>query len=292
MKYLRPLVVCSAAALLAGCLNSTTVINVKADGSGTIEQTLLVNKQAMAQVQQMTGGRGGAAKKGGLFDEQSMRNAASSLGDGVAFVSATPIDTTDTEGTRAIYAFSDITKLRMNQKPSAPGGEAAGMAVPGGSAPEDLLFRFAKSPAGNPRVTVVFPESKMDEARKGAQAQQGQAGAQAPKAGDPMQAAMLAMVKPMLNGARISIVLQPDGRIVKTNSPFVQGQQVTLFEMDLAQLLADETILQKIQGAASFEDVKAMLKGVKGAKVNPDREVSVEFAARKAPTMPLPIPKR
>jgi hypothetical protein len=281
--------------LVAGCLNSTTVINVKADGSGTIEQTMLVNKQAMAQLQQMAGalGQGGAPKKGGLFDEQSMRNAASSLGEGVTFVSATPINTADAEGTRAVYAFTDITKLRMDQKPPTAGGVPA-MGMPGGNAPEDLLFRFVKSPAGNPRVTVVFPEAKVDAARKAAQAPQpGQPPTPAGKAGDPMQAAALAMMKPMLNGAKISIVLQPAGRIVKTNSPFVNGQQVTLFEMDLGQLLADETVLQKIQGAGSLEDMKAMLKGVKGAKINPDREVSVEFAPIKpAPGMRLPIPKR
>ena len=95
-----------------------------------------------------------------------------------------------------------------------------------------------------------------------------------------MQAAALAMAKQMLNGMKISIALQPAGRIVKTNSPFVQGQQVTLLEIDMGQLMADETILQKLQGAASLEDVKAMLKGVKGVKLNPDREVSVEFSAK------------
>jgi hypothetical protein len=278
MPCFRKLLVLAAPVLLAGCLNSTTVINVKADGSGTIDQTLLMSKQAMAQLQQMTGalGQGGAAKKPSLFDEQSLRNAAASLGEGVTFVSATPMSTADADGTRAVYAFKDITKLRMNQKPSTPGAGVPAVGVPGGDAHEDLLFRFAKSPAGNPRVTVVFPEAKVDEARKAAQANQGQQA----KPGDPMQAAALAMLKPMLNGMKISIVLQPEGRIVKTNSPFVQGQQVTLLEMDLGQLLADDTMLQKLQAAGSLEDMKAMLKGVKGAKINPDREVSVEFARR------------
>jgi len=278
MRDLRALPTILATILVAGCLNSTTVIGVNSDGSGTIEQTMLMNKQAAAQLQQMAGafGSGTAGKKGAFFDEQSLRNAASTMGEGVTFVSATPLNTAEGEGTRAVYAFKDITKLRMDQKPSAPGGGAAAMGMPGGKAPEDLLFRFAKTPAGNARVTAVFPEARVDEARKAAQSQQ----AQSAKAPDPTQAAALAMMKPMLNGLKISIVLQPAGRIVKTNSPFVQGQQVTLLEMDLGQLLADEAMLQKLQGAGSLEDVKAMLKGVKGAKLNPDREVSVEFAGK------------
>jgi hypothetical protein len=280
MRHFGALPAILAAFLVGGCLNSTTVINVKADGSGTIEQTLLMNKQAMAQLQQMTGalGQGGAPKKGGPFDEQAMRNAASSMGEGVTFVSATPMNTADAEGTRAVYSFKDITKIRLEQKPSSPGGNLTPVGIPSANAADNLLFRFAKTPAGNALVTVVFPEAKINEARKAAQAQQGQAPAGKPA--DPMQAAALAMMKPMLNGLKVSIVLQPAGRIVKTNSPFVQGQQVTLLEMDLGQLLADEAMLQKLQGAGSLEDIKAMLKGVKGAKVNPDREVSVEFASR------------
>ena len=87
-------------------------------------------------------------------------------------MSATPIHTADTEGTRAVYAFADITKLRMDQKPPAAAGGPGAMAMPGAAAPEDLLFRFAKTPAGTSRVTVVFPEAKVDQARKAAQAQQ------------------------------------------------------------------------------------------------------------------------
>jgi hypothetical protein len=275
MKYLRFLASIGLSALLAGCINSTTVINVKPDGSGTIEQTTTMNAQAAAQMQQMTGafGQGGAAKKGGFFNEQDLRAAAPKMGEGVTFVSATPIKTAEAEGARAVYAFTDIAKLRLDQKPATPGGAGAMGGVPGGSAPEDILFRFVKTPAGTSKVTVVFPEAKVDQARKNAQAQQAQPG----KAADPMQAAALAMMKQMMNGLKISIVLQPVGRIVKTNSLFVQGQQVTLLEMDLGQMMADESTLQKLQGAASLEDMKTMLKGVKGVKLNPDREVAVEF---------------
>jgi hypothetical protein len=282
MKHLSTLALAAVSILLAGCLNSTTVINVKPDGSGTIEQSTTMNRQAAAQLQQMMGaaGEGAAAKKAGLFDEEDLRAAAAKMGEGVTFVSATPLLTADAQGTRAIYAFADITKLRLDQKPATPGGGAAGAmtGVPGGSTPENILFQFAKTPAGTSRVTVVFPEGKADHVAKAGQAK---APDQA-KAGDPMQAAALLMMKQMFTGLKIAIVLQPVGRIVHSNSPFVQGQQVTLLELDMGQLMADEGMLQKVQaaGGGSFEDMKAALKGAKGVKLNPEREVRVEFAAR------------
>jgi hypothetical protein len=263
---------------LGGCLNSTTVINVKPDGSGTIEQTMTMNPQAAAQLQQMASGfgQGGAEKKGGVFNEQDLRAAAPKMGQGVTFVSATPIHTAAAEGTTAIYAFTDITKLQMNQKPAAPGGASAMGGMPGGSGAEDMLFRFAKTPAGTSKVTVVFPEAQIDEARKTRAAAQ----TQAAKANDPMQAAALAMARQMMNGLKISIVMQPTGRILKTNSPYVEGQRVTLLEMDFGQLMGDEAMLQKLQAAGSLEEMKPLLKGVKGVKINTDKEVSVEFAGR------------
>ncbi len=278
MRHLRALAAIALSALLAGCLDSTTVINVRADGSGTIEQTMTMNAQAAAQLQQMAGSFGteGGAKKGGLFNETDLRAAASKLGEGVTFVSATPIKTAGAEGTKAVYAFTDITKLRLEQKPSAPGPAGAMGGMSGGSNHEEMLFRFAKTPAGTSRVTVVFPERKVQPGAKPAPATK----PAKTDAADPMQAAGLAMAKQMLNGLKIAIVMQPAGRILKTNSPYVDGQRVTLLEMDMGELLRDEAMLQKLQGAGSIEEAKTLLKGIKGAKINLDHEVSVEFAGK------------
>lgn len=271
MRQLRFGAAMILALALAGCINSTTVINVRPDGSGTIEQTMTMNAQAAAQLRQMSSAfaqGGGKAEAPDPFNEKDLRAAASKMGEGVSFVSATPIHTAQAEGTRAVYAFTDITKLRMDQKPARPAGGGGGM--PGGTSAEEMLFQFAKTPAGTSKVTVVFPERKF-EARKTPPAQP-------VKAADPMQAAALGMVKQMLNGLRIAIVMQPVGRLVKTNSPYVQGGAVTLLEMDFGQLLADEAMLQKLQGAGSLEEAKTLLQGTKGVKINPGREVAIEFA--------------
>jgi hypothetical protein len=279
MRQASKFAIVGLAVLLTGCINSTTVINVKPDGSGTIEQTMTMTAQAAAQLQQMAASFGRGSQKPGnpLFDEQNLRAAASKLGEGVTFVSATPIHTNEAEGGKAVYAFTDITKLRLEQKPAAPGGAGAmGGRLPGGTAPEDVAFRFAKTPAGTSRVTVVFPEVKPRTPPSAAPG--GQPGA--PKPNDAMQAGMLAMARQVMNGLKLSIVLQPAGRLLKTNSPYVQGQQVTLLEVDMSQVPMDDKMLQAVQSAASFEEMKALLKGVKGVKLNPDREVVVEFAGK------------
>jgi len=275
VRILRLLGVVALAAALGGCIASTTLVNVKPDGSGTIEQTITMNPMAAAQLQAMAAGFGQRGQKdaqpgGSLFTEADMRAAAGKLGEGVTFVSSEPIRTQQAEGIKAIYAFTDITKVRLDEKPAPPGGGAKGMPAIGGSAPEVLFFKFAKTPAGTLLLTAVFPETKIDPSRA-------RAGANAV---DAQSAQAMAMIRPLLNGLRLSLAVQPAGRIVRTSSPYVEGQKVTLLDIDFAQLLSDEALLQRLQGVGSLEEAKALLKGRPGVKINLDREVTIEFAGK------------
>jgi hypothetical protein len=96
-----------------------------------------------------------------------------------------------------------------------------------------------------------------------------------PKDSNPeqMQQAM-AMMKVMMAGMFVDVSLDVDGRIVKTDAPYVQGSRVTLMQVDFDKLLADEASLMKLQKAT---DIKA-LAGVPGLKVLTTPNVSVEFA--------------
>src|SRR5687767_6817843 len=92
---------------LAGCINSGTLIKVKGDGSGTIEQTLLMNT---ATLKGMMGGLDaqGQLKQSGPFNEADLKKAAENMGKGVRFVSSTPMSHGGFDGAKAIFAFDDI----------------------------------------------------------------------------------------------------------------------------------------------------------------------------------------
>ena len=101
-------------------------------------------------------------------------------------------------------------------------------------------------------------------------------GDNAPRSGSP-SADQIAMLKPMLAGARLSIAIEPAGRLVRTSSPYVTGQRVTLVDVDIDSLLGDDTLLPRLQAARTPEETKAILKGVPGLKVNVDPEITIEF---------------
>ena len=268
------LLILLCAFITSGCLTSVTTIKVKPDGSGTIEQSIAMKAEAAAQLTAMASTFGDAAEKDKdkpaappeLFSEKDLREAATKFGEGVTFVSSQPIKTKDLVGRVATYSFADITKVRVNQKPPSPKGAPAEPESKG-KATDDVAFKFLRHPGGTSVVTVLFPEPDLSKKKdKDAESES--------KKPDPTQ---LAMMKKMLDGLRIEIALEVAGAIVKTNSPYVQGSKVTLLEMDFAELMTNDAVLGKLANPESIEDAKQMLKGVKGVKVNLDREVMVEF---------------
>ncbi len=269
---IRTLLVLAVSVLGSGCIASETVLKVKADGSGTIEQTLSMRRDAAEQFTKMLAGvqSASAGKEQDatpeLFSEADMRNAAGKLGTGVSFVSSQPISTSDRVGRVGVYAFKDITQLRVDQSPPAPGG-AEEAAVPGKARPEAIQFKLSRVASGNSLVTVLFPEPSFDKA----------AGAGTrPKP----SAEQLAQMKQILDGLKIDVELEPQGTLVKTNSPYVTGNRVTLVSLDFGEVLKNDAALERLGQPRSIEEAKAILKDVKGVKVNLDREVTVEFSGR------------
>ncbi len=275
MRHVRHALLVFMMMATAGCLQSTTTVTVKADGSGTIEEVTTMSAEAIAQMKAFSSmggeqGKAGASKGPDLFDAAKLKAAASKMGPGVRFVSATPIKSATAEGVKALYAFDDITKVTLDQKPSGM-DSMAGMSTSSSGEKEFLLFKFAKSAGGNPVVTVVTPEPKIDKSADKSKT---------PAAEAPDAAAGVEMMKQFLKGMKIAIALRVDGRIVRTNGQYVSGPQVTLLELDFDKLAADPAALKRVGEPKTLEEAKRLLKGVPGVKFNFEKEMFVEFAGK------------
>ncbi len=270
MPFARLVAIAAVSTLLTGCINSATLIRLKPDGSGTIEQSLLMNIQAFKG---MLGGleAQGAKPMGPAFNEADLKRQAERMG-GVKFVSAEPIKAPNGfEGMKGIYSFEDINKVRVDQDPNMSGSSSGSFSTEA-TAKSPVLFKLTKSGASSV-LTVTFPDQATKDAEKPAPA--------TPQGGPDMSSPqMLAMMKAMFDGFKVAIDLEVLGTIVKTNADHVAGSKVTLLEMDLGQLMQDEAKLKELQTmvkpGASISEVKPYLKDIKGIKIN-DPVVTVEF---------------
>ena len=267
MSLFRFAVVGSLAVCLSGCINSSTLVKVKPDGSGTIEQTLLVNAQALKGL--MAGMGGGQIKESGggpgVPSEAEFKRAAERMG--VKPVSITPLKENGFEGAKAIFAFDDITKVRVDQDPQMGGGQTGG-----GGKESPIHFTFAKQ-GGSSVLTVMFDEKKAAGATTDLQSKS----SGSIESIDPQ---MMQMIKTMFNGFKVAVNLEVDGKIVKTNADYVNGSRITLLEIEMAGLFEDEAKLKALQSkigpGATISEIKPFLKDVKGVKIN-NPTVTVEF---------------
>jgi hypothetical protein len=266
MRVVRILAWLFATAAMTACLNSTTVVKVKPDGSGTVEQTTLVNTAALK-------GMAGADRQGGpVINREDLERTAARMGKGVRLISAEKA-TGDPgfEGTRAIYAFDDINQIQISQDPGMS-GSTSGRLSSEPTADDPVKFKFTR---GATSSTLMI--NYIDKAPPGSVQPNPAGKGDMPDLTNPM---IMGMLKTMFQGFKINIGLEVLGDIVKTNAEYVSGPRITLLEMDVAEILSDEAKLKALQGKigpdASLTQVKPYLKDIKGIKID-GPSISVEF---------------
>jgi len=254
MQRLRLPLLLSIALAATGCFQMATTIKVAGDGSGTIDQRQFITAAGLAQLGQVTMGGGGRT-----FDplsEESARGAASRLGDGVTYVSSTPIVEGNGRGREITYAFDDINRVHV-------GLDAPVQGLATGQSGAGVTCAMTTLDNGHALLKITVPQPLLSEG-----------GSAMPPADQ------IAMVRSFLTGARISIALETAGTIVHASSPFVDGNRVTLLEINFDDLLKDD-VLTRIRAAKTADEIKAVVATVPGLKLNLEPEITIEFAPAK-----------
>ena len=270
MRVFRFLAVLIATTGLTACLNSSTIVKVKPDGTGTVEQTTLVN---MAALKGMMGGNASGQANGPMMNKADLERMATRMGEGVRLLSSEPIKGENGfEGVKAIFTFDDINKIQVSQGPSMGGGTGAARSSEP-TAEDPVRFKLTRN-GSTSTLSINFidkaPTGKIDATPDPQQNEM-------PDLTNPM---IMNMIKAMFQGFKINIGLEVVGSIVKTNAEYVTGPRVTLLELDVQSLLADEAKFKALQGKigpdASLSEVKPYLKDIKGIKID-GPSITVEF---------------
>jgi len=273
MRIWRYISIAAAALMAGGCFQSNTLIRINADGSGTIEQTTLITEAALRQLRQFAAAGSENGKPLDLFSTDQARQMAASLGSDITVVSSTRIKNADGEGSKAILAFPDINRLQLKKQSAA--SDSVGLDPGIGSAASDVRFSFSRQPDGRSLLRITTPAAQMFRMPQ-ATAPAGSGGAPQTRIA-PEQ---LAMMKQIFAGMRVYVAVEPAGQLLNTSSPFVDGQRVTLVDLSFDQLLANDAVFSRLQGARSADEAKAAMKAIPGLKVNLDPEITIEFAGR------------
>ncbi len=255
--------VVAAAVSSSACFESSTLLRVGGTGAGTLQQRTIVKKAALAQLRSFASLGGGRATLDPLSEEQA-RALASALGPGVALVSSNRISNDEGEGRDSTYSFNDVSQLRVSEQPPAPGGVS--IQTPGLSTDAPAItLALTREPNGNAVLHIVVPPPALFAGPDGAGGI------------NPAVIEQLQSLRGMLAGAHLVVAVEPLGSLVRTSSPYVEGQRVTLLEVDLDRMLGDPTFVPRLQAAKTRDEVRTIVQGAPGLKINLEPEITVEF---------------
>jgi hypothetical protein len=296
-------------------------VHVKPDGSGTVEEVVVLNSAMLQQMEMMIssmaqgmGGEQESLDAPNIFDEAKLRSQAANFGEGVTYVSGEEIKIDAGEGYRAVYSFSDINLLRINQNPgekapSLPVGEL------GTGAEQFVTFEFTPGVPNRLAIMMSGRSSALVPERVEVAEKQGpddpalitfdseddatvevSFGSGGSSDGNSIYSKkesgldsqidpqMMAMVQGFFKDMRFSLAVEFAGEITDTNATHRDGSRVTLLELDFGALMQNPETLAGFAGldpaqltSASMEDMKALIQDLPGIKVDLNEELYVTF---------------
>lgn len=276
--------------LTSGCIEMHLLLSLKPDGSGTIRETVLMSSQVIGPMREMAAAMQAEAEQNGTtppppssdpLGEEQIRKGAERFGAGVQYVSHEMIDDGEKQGYRAVYSFSDINAVRTSQNPTSaipefPGDNGEGETEGQG---DDETVSFAFTP-GSPATLVITPaglNEDKDQTIKESTAPEGDAEFQAEA--QEMAEQNKEEMKQLFRGMRVSIAVQLEGEIVRSNASFREGNTVTVIDVDFDALLDNEDALSKLERADDLDpaEIKALMRSIPGIRFETEDSIEVLF---------------
>ena len=257
---------------LSGCFQIERVINVNKDGSGTIEETVLMSQDFINQMKQMATSFGGGEIEenkdaSAYHNVDDLKKQALKMGEGVKYVSSKPLESDGKLGHFVIYSFKNITKIKVDENPADNMMSSSGM----GKDKEDMSFKFKKGKTSE--LTIIFPQEDAEDDYEDIKYEE------KPESNSTVSDQDIKMMKAMYTGMKISVKVVVDGKIIYTNATHKNGNVVTLTEMDFDVIMKNEKAFKALTGNnnSTDEEMKKSMQKFKGFKADMNEEVVIKF---------------
>ena len=273
-KLFASLTIFFVALVIAGCVDVETKIKVNKDGSGTIEETMLMSSEMVEMMKQFMSGFATDStntQEFNLYNEEDLKNKASDYGDGVVFLSGKELKQDGREGYTAIYSFADLNKLKFDQNPDSKMPEGIEAADQEPKQKEYITFKFNRD--NGSEITINMPPASEENGKTDSNMDAENTNA------DSMNTADLTKLKTLLKDFNISLVVETDGEIKETNANYADKSSVTLFDLNFNLLLDDPKKLEALKkvNPGDMQGVKDLLKDVPGVKIETNNPVKIKF---------------
>lgn len=292
MKLLLVRILCIAVALTAaGCIKVRQLVLVNPDGSGNIVVSTVFLPEAVVMVTQMSGLQdAGISSDGGatalqidpFYDEDTLRAAASQFGEGVRFTKAQRVDKEGTRGSIAVYAFDDVSRIKLNTRQNMDIGEAMNAVKTGVDVAAGDHIRFAFTKGATSRLTVLTPQLQAAGGQAKPSAKVAESAGGIPPDLTALGGMGGAMAMQMFKGMEMDFAVQVKGQVIKHNASHpvaAHPDRFQLLGLKLDTLMTSPAFQELARQNVTGDQAEMMKKlyALPGALIETNREVVIEF---------------
>ncbi|HSP88686.1 MAG TPA: hypothetical protein VLN45_11170 [Ignavibacteriaceae bacterium] len=256
---------------ITGCIELNTQININPDGSGTVEETVLMGTEMVKMINEfMTGFASDTVKQEEfkLYKEEDLKNKVTEMGEGVKFVSGSEIKMENKEGYKVIYSFSDINKLKIDQSPDSkiPDDDSEGEI----KEKKYVTFNFTKGDVSEVKIKMPLKNDDEEEEKEENESE---------TENDSTFEKDLSEMKFFMKDLSISISVNVNGEITETNALHREGTTVTLFSLNFGELLNNTEKLKELSkiNPNDIQELNEVVKDIPGVKIDINDPVVIKF---------------
>ncbi len=255
-----------------GCIELSTKININPDGSGTVEETVLMTTEMVQMLNEFMTGFGSDTTKPEefkLYNEEDLKGRASKMGEGVEFASGTEIKNKSKEGYKVVYSFSDLNKLKIDQSPDSR--------IPDFDleyeVKENKYVTFSFTRGNTSEINIKMPDVKKDED------EQEEADSSTEAENDSLSENDLSEMKFFMKDLSVSLMVKVNGEIIETNAIHHEDSSITLFSLNFGELLNNTEKLNELSkiNPDDLKELSEVVKDIPGVKIEINDPVVIKF---------------
>lgn len=254
----------------SGCIEVQTLVNVNKDGSGTLEEKVLFSKEMISMFSSFNLSDSAVSKDTAhtpFYNIKELKSEAKNMGEGVKYISSKEIKEGDREGYVAVYGFKNLNKIKVSDNPESKVSLDNNQKNQN-TKKEYLTFNF--KPGDQPEIIISMPKEKFDKSKSEPGVKKDTS-----SSGQALTKEFLGMMKDF----RFSLTVNVNGKIESTNATYVNGSKITLFDVEFGKLLENKDKMDELDNLqnTSMDELKKLLKGMPGVKIELNNPVTVKF---------------
>jgi hypothetical protein len=282
MRPLRGASLLLTALVSAGCVDSSLLLTVRADGSGHATLTTRLYLSGMQALDTLSAADATAPRRPPQLQEElpapSQGMLAETFGIPVTLVSSTLEAAVDGGIRRTEVEFDDIRKVQLSFPPLALFPAFGAFSSTAIETRPLITFTMHPHEDGDAILLVRLPDPKMTN--------DPQADITTFQTDSPEERAIKQAIKHM--ALRLSI--ETEQTLLRTNAPRREGNRATVFDLNLDKMInaMDESVARRMVAPGSFQELLWQLGDLPGAVVPVDHEVFLEYQPPDPQQRPAP----